>query len=113
MLGSSDFQRTRMTADDDQTIYAFFSQELHDRREGKETLQFRDVATGAVIDANWVGPETDGYPGLLENGVLARPAQYETFVRVGEVAPTKLVLINRPSDTMPEISFRRPKLTPS
>ena len=87
--------------------YAYFSQQQHEADAGLHTFELRDPS-GATVRANYMGGEIDGYPGYVEDGKVIRPQHFETFVRVGEVGPGKLVLVESPEQTRRWLGLWRP-----
>jgi hypothetical protein len=78
--------------------YAFFSETMHRKYKGSTTADGANehVAPGGGIGrpediykvrANWIGPSIGGYPGVIEQGHLVRPANFESYQLVGEVDP--------------------------
>jgi hypothetical protein len=71
--------------------FGFFSQQLHDNQQGGGTLELYDQAAGDIVKVNWMGPSIGGYPGIVKNGAIARPKDYETFVCLGRIGRGRLV----------------------
>lgn len=77
--------------------YAFFSETMHRKYKGSTTADGANehVAGGGIgrpediykVRANWIGPSIEGYPGVIKQGHLVRPANFESYKLVGEVDP--------------------------